>query len=249
MQEREENERGLHIFGCGPLLDDLPFTWAFSRLVRNETETQKQVTRLAAEGVDFIRAYQRVNPSALAAIVETAGQYGLKVSAHPRTTTVAEACRLGVCSLEGLAYFLEPEWMPEQDWDEMTPADRARLWAHVDLSSSKINEWVERLVEQKVTVCPALLAARRRANLDEAINDPYLDYMSAVMPYHRHLKNMRNPFRYAVGKTFLKRYMPVASLDKAEQKEVEEGLLRMRDMLQLLHEKGVKLAIGSDSPT
>lgn len=245
-----EAEAGVHIFASGPLLDDLPLTWAFSRIVQSADDAEREIRQLAGEGVDWISVFKNVYPDVVFAIARAARDHGLPVGIRPGRTTALEAIRAEVRSLESLADMIDPSWIPEGKRTEgLRPDERIRLWTRVDPGSKPVKDFIKRVVEKEIYVCPALLSNRRRALFDEAINEPHLDYMIPVMPYHRHLINMRNPFGYIIGKKFLSRYLPVPSLDKTAQKEVNEGLRRMREMLLLMHEQGVKLVVGTESPT
>jgi imidazolonepropionase-like amidohydrolase len=72
--------------------------------------------------------------------------------------------------------------------------------------------------------------------------------MVGVMPYHQYFKHMRSPLGMAIGKPFMKRYMPIPTPTKAERAEIEGGLENMRAMTKRLHEAGVNLVVGTDSP-
>ncbi len=245
-----DQHHGPRIFSSGPVLDDVPLTWAFSRLVQHESDVERQVALLASEGVHFIKAYRNIRPNLLPVIVRAAQRHKLRVAAHVEVATAREACRAGVHVLERLVNAVEGSWVTEFDSEQYKGASgRLRRWAHVDLDSSPVRELIELICTHHVAVCPTLLASRRRALLDEVINEPYLDYMVAVMPYHRYFKGMRSAIGYAIGKRFLNRHMPFPKLDRAAQREIDQGWERLREFMRRLHEQGVPLVAGSDTPT
>ncbi|WP_029214971.1 amidohydrolase family protein [Kallotenue papyrolyticum] len=188
--------------------------------------------------------------SLLTPIVEAAHACNLRVAAHVETATAREACQAGVDSLERLVNAIEPAWTPRHA-PELYPGavGRLRRWAYVDLGSDHVTDFVDLVCAQQVTLVPTLLASRRRVLLDEVINEPYLDYMVAVMPYHRFFKGMRNAVGYAIGKRFLNRHIPFPHLDKAAQHEIDQGWQRLRQLMRLLHQRGARMVPGSDSPT
>lgn len=249
LRQWSEREQGVRLFSAGPPLDCEPLSLRFARLIQHEADAEQAVERLAFEGVHFIKAYCNVPPALLEAIIRTARRHHLKTAVAPKATTAREACLAGAWSLEHLIQLIEPSWTPRVDWPTANDiAGLFRLWALVDLQSDAVGEFIELLKRHAVAVCPALLAARRQVLLDEAINEPYLDYMVAVMPYHRYLKGMRNPFSYTIGKRYLMRYLPYPQLDKMAQREVEHGWEKMLGFLLLLHQHGVNLVAGVDSP-
>lgn len=95
---------------------------------------------------------------------------------------------------------------------------------------------------------PTLSVLRRWSLIEEMINDPHLDYMVPVMPYHKYLKNLRGPIGKVVGRRYMDKYLPIPWLKGADRTRVEQGLERMGAMLRLLHERGVNLAAGTDAP-
>lgn len=250
LKHKEQKELTPHVFSSGPMLDDAPLTWAFSRIAQNREEVREIVRRLADEGAHFLYAYRNLKPIVLEEVVRIAKEHRLKTSVNLGKTRARQACEAGADSFDNIIQMLEPSWVPGVDVFRYSGGvGLARLWAHVDLISAPVRELAERMAQKGVFLSPCYLAARRRVDLDEAINEPYLDYMVAIMPYHRHLKSMRNPFGYAIGKKYLSQYMAVPSLSKSERQELENGFQKMGELLKLLHEYGVKLVVGSDSPT
>ncbi len=241
-------QHGLHIYGSGPLLDDVPLTWAFTRIVDTPSEAERAVRLLLDAGVDFIAAYRHMQPNVLRATVEASHAMQHTVQAHPGATSALAAAQAGIDALAGLADFLEPAWVATVAAAQ-SAVERVQAWAEAELDHDYAAALLDSLVSNCVYVCPTLLATRRRAIFDEAINEQNIDYMVAIMPYHRHFKSMRNPIGYMIGKRQLSNYMPVADLDKPGQQAVDRGLERMRSWLLKLHEAGVPLVVGSDTPT
>lgn len=93
LREWTEEFRGPRVFGSGPLLDSPPLTWPFSRIVRDEAAAQREVARLAFEGVDLIKAYRHIGPGLLATIVTAASEHGLPGRRQPTDLSATRKCR------------------------------------------------------------------------------------------------------------------------------------------------------------
>lgn len=248
LREWTEKYSGPRVFGSGPLLDSPPLTWPFSRIVRDEADAYREVGRLAFEGVDLIKAYRHINPDLLATIVAAASEHGLPVAVDSRLTSALKASAAGVRSIEHMTN-VRPDHEPTVDQSGTDGiVGLAREWSDVDVESAAASDLAETLVENGTFVVPTLSVLRRWSLIEEMINDPHLDYMVPVMPYHKYLKNLRGPIGKVVGRRYMDKYLPIPWLKGADRSRVEQGLERMGGMLRLLHAKGVKLAAGTDAP-
>jgi Amidohydrolase family len=240
---------GPRVFAAGPLLDIPPLVWPFSRIVRDPAVARREVELLHLEGMDFVKSYRNVSPEVLGTIVETARERGMDVAADVRAATALEASRLGVRSLEHAMNLFD-----ERDFPGLDPAafggpqGRARIWARVDPDSPAVAALASELAGRGTFVCPTLLVTHRWCDMDAMVNEPYLDYMVAVMPYHQHFKRLRGSLGMAIGRKFFERYIPVPKPGKAEKAEIESGLARLRAVVARLHAAGVSLAVGTDAP-
>ena len=249
LREWGEKYSGPRVFSSGPLLDLPPLTWPFSRIVRNPETARHEVELLHLEGMNFIKTYRNVTPEILKAIVEAADSCGMGVAAHVEKTSAREACELGVKSLEHVVNLFNDRDFPDLEGKTLAGATGcARLWSHVDPKSEAVTALLHLLRANQTYVCPTLLVSHRYCSLEAMVNDPYLDYMVAVMPYHKYFKRMRDPMGRAIGAKFMRNYMPLPSLSKSERAEVAAGLQNMRDVTSRLHDAGVNLVTGTDSP-
>lgn len=239
---------GPRIFGSGPLLDSPPLTWPFSRIVRDKADADREVSRLAFEGVDLIKAYRHIGPDLLSAIVAAATAHGLPVAVDSRLTSALRATAAGVRSIEHMTN-VRPDHEPSADEsDTHGIVGLAREWSDVDVGSTAARDLTDALVDNGTFVVPTLTVLRRWSLIEEMINDPHLDYMVPVMPYHKYFKNLRGPLGKVVGRRYMDKYLPIPWLKGADRARVEHGLEQMGAMLHLLHDRGVKLAAGTDSP-
>jgi imidazolonepropionase-like amidohydrolase len=239
---------GPRIAGSGPLLDNPPFTWMFSRIVRDETSARTAVMNVLDGGADFIKAYRNITAPVLAAIVAVAAERDRYVAIHNEKTSALEAVQIGVKSLEHASNLLDEKALgePVQAADGMVGI--AKLWRSADLASSYIHELRDAMLEKTTILVPSLLVSKRWALLDEMINEPNADYMIPIMPYHRWFKSMRSPLGQRIGRHFLAKYMPVEALSRRDRIDVQSGLQRMAELTGLLSARGVTIAAGTDSP-
>lgn len=245
---REWSERylGPRLFAAGPLLDQPPLTWPHSRIVRDEAGVRREVRRLHDHDVDLLKAYRQIPPDLLGAIVRAGRDHGLPVAVDSEMTSAREAADLGVRSVEHLHNVVDTRSFPPADVSGAP--GRAMRWSHVDVDSRAVDETVSALKSNGTFVVPTMLVARRWCLLEEVVNDPHLDWMALVMPYHRHFKSLRNPIGMRIGRQYMSQYLPIPALGRDERADVEAGLERMGQVLRLLFEAGVNVAAGTDSP-
>jgi imidazolonepropionase-like amidohydrolase len=237
---------GPRLYSVGPVLDDLPLAVLVARLVRTEEDACREVDQLVCAGAFAIKAHRHVAPSLLAAIVSAAHRKDRRVAVQLGATTALQAIDAGVDNIEHLIDLLDPQ---KAALISLTPTEKAILWSQTDLQAAPLNTLIDKLAERGVVVCPTLIATRHAILLDEVVTDPYLDYMLPILPYHRHLKGMRNPIGYTVGKRYMAHYLAFPSLTKTTRREAEAGLERLQTLLALLHHRGVHLVVGTESPT
>lgn len=249
VQEWGRRYHGPTVYASGPLLDVPPLVWPFSRIVRNPERARREVELLAAEGMDFIKSYRNVPREVLAAIVEAASEHGLDVAADVQAVPAIEACELGVRSLEHAINLVDESSLPGSEGSNGSgPQDRVRLWRHLDSAGPEVGHLSSRLRDRGTFVCPTLLVTHRWVDLEAMVNEPYLEYMAAVMPYHQYFKRMRGMVGMAVGRRILQRYMPMPKPSRAEKEEIDAGLANLRELTRRLHAEGVRLVVGTDSP-
>jgi imidazolonepropionase-like amidohydrolase len=89
----------------GAILDgDNPYHPAISIVCNTPEAGVAAVRRQKSAGVDFIKAYSRLQPEVFRAICEEAAKQGMRVVGHvPETTTVQDAARWGMLSNEHLS--------------------------------------------------------------------------------------------------------------------------------------------------
>jgi adenylate cyclase len=90
------------IFACGPIIDgpNSAFGPWKSRVVATAEEARRAARELLARQVDCLKAFEKLAPTQVQAIVEEAAAHGVPVTAQLLATTSAEAVALGVTGLE-----------------------------------------------------------------------------------------------------------------------------------------------------
>jgi imidazolonepropionase-like amidohydrolase len=90
------------LFACGPLIDGPQPFWGpwISRSVTTVDEAHQTARELVERKVDCLKAYVKLTPPQLHALVDVASAHGVPVTAHVQATTAKEAIALGVKSLE-----------------------------------------------------------------------------------------------------------------------------------------------------
>lgn len=108
---REQPQAAPWLTIAGPLIDGYPTVYDgsapnrpnLSVTIRNSEEAIQTVDRLAEAGVDFLKAYEMLSEEAFLALLERAGEQGLKVVGHvPFSVTADRAAELGIGSIEHL---------------------------------------------------------------------------------------------------------------------------------------------------
>lgn len=239
--------QGPRVLSSGPLLDAPPPTWPFSRMVRSADEASRHVDILAADGVDLVKIYRNVEPAATRHIVAAARRRGLPVAIHCGKTSAIQACEAGVTSCEHLAEVLEPSAEAHVQ-DGASRGDEAGLdrWSRVAADDVAVERVIDGFLRGGVTLVPTLLVTRRWADTSDMGRDPYLEYMSLVMPYHRHFRTMRNPLARLAGRRQMARAWGEGGgriTDSARR-----ALDTMGHALRRFSDAGVPVAAGTDTP-
>ncbi len=248
----------------GPVLDQPPLTSLWARRVDSPAEATREVARLACEGAALIQCGGNVTAPVLVAIIQSAAAHGLPVYVTARDASADMLIQPGIACVEPLAGLSQiagasPGSVGDTVTTRMTNGASPRAvfeheaqlhrWLSIDPHSAHADEVIAQWVARRTAVCPLLLALRRRIFLDEVINDPYLDFMIAVVPIHRHFRGMRNSFGYTIGRKHLQQHLPYPTFDKKRQRELDEAWARLMAFLVRLNAAGVRLVAGSGAPT
>ena len=237
---------GPQIVPTGPFLDAPPVRWLTTRIVQTPEDAEAEVARLAAEGLRWVSVYRNVPLDAIQALTTRAQAAGLDVLADVSSTGAGALAEAGVRSVEHAPFLLDLRGP-----DGAIPASVAalvRLWAAVDPKSEAVDRVIEQLERAGTFVCPTLFATERWCSIQDMVQEPHLDAMTAVVPSARHFLQMRQPMGMMVGRRFLQSQLGIPSLSKGEKAEAQRGLDVLAAVVGRLHEAGVPLVAGTDAP-
>ena len=160
------------IFTAGAMIDAAPATYSDAFVVGGANDGRKAVDKLAVAGVDYVKAYTRVTPDLLRAIVDEAQTFGLRVTVHLGLTDALTASDMGVRAIEHMS------GVPEATVANNAPLFAAhregffpgwtafeKAWAGLD--SAAMARVAEKLVADRVTIVPTLVLHETLSRLDD----------------------------------------------------------------------------------
>lgn len=160
------------IYAAGAMIDGTPPTYPNATAVADEREARQAVDRLSVAGAHLVKAYTRITPPLLEAIVDEARTFRMPVAAHLGLTDALTAARLGVTSIEHLSGV--PEAMGRPDpffaaqqkgfWQGWTYAEKS--WQSLD--STGLVKLAGQMAETKVTLVPTLVFHEVFSRLDDS---------------------------------------------------------------------------------
>jgi cytosine/adenosine deaminase-related metal-dependent hydrolase len=232
-QVREGKYPGPRIFACGPVLDGDPPMWPAllpgSWVVRNAAEAQAAVDELAEVGVHCVKVYSWLSAEVLAAIRRRAAQHGLPVIGHvPLAVPFEEAHLQDVQHLTGVPATGAP---PIAHGTMAIPQAYASVWATAwqNLDAAQVDFIARTSLEQGITHTPTLVAfeqASRLHDFPQLLGDPAIQLLPHV--YRDVLWRQDDVLK------------PFAALGEAFPK--------MMNVVRRLHEAGVRIHAGTDTP-
>ncbi len=236
--------RGPRVFASGPLIDRVATNWRFTRPVADQTDARAAVRELARAGVDFVSVYRTLHEDLLGVVAAEAESAALPVALNSRRIAASVAAEHGARSIEHVLHCT-----PAPAGHELDAAELLASWADADLGGPDHAALATQLAKTGTYVVPTMVVTRRWALLDEVINEPLLPLLFPVLPYHRHLAEMRNPWGRRIGRRMMGRKgVRYRELDRDGRRRVDAGYRRLCEHLVALHDAGVPLAAGSDAP-
>lgn len=233
-QVREGKYPGPRVFACGPILDGDPPMWPAlfpgSWVLRNAAEARSAVDELAEMGVDCVKVYSWLSAEVLEAIREQAAQHGLPVIGHvPLAVPFEEAHLQDVQHLTGVPATRAP---PRGARGTLAvPQTYASVWktAWRNLDAAQVDFIVRTSLEQGIAHTPTLVAFEQASRLPDF---PRLFGDAAT----QHLPRVYRDVFWRQD-DFLE---PFAALGEAFPK--------MTNVVRRLHEAGVRIHAGTDTP-
>jgi hypothetical protein len=215
------------IFACGPLLDGDPPFWPGAEVVRDAADGARVVDRLAADGVDCIKAYSGLSPDALDGIRAAAARHGLPLIGHVPLGVPFE--RAGLHDVQHLSGV--PGSAPSPGGSDLIGALLAG-WDEID--GARIDFVVRTSIEQGIAHTPTLVVIEKLLRMHEPARLAADPAVHMLPRYYREL--LWKPGGRAGWK--------VPALGEARRDRILE---RYRTVVRRLHEAGVRVHVGTDT--
>lgn len=211
-----------------------PYAGPSKVLVANEQEARAAVDRYAELGYEQIKIYSSVKPELVPAIIDEARKKQLRVSGHiPAFMTAEQAVKLGYDEIQH-ANFLFLNFLADTVQDTRTPVRFSAVAEHavdLDLSSQRVNDFVQLLKERKTVVDPTV-------NVFESL---FLDRPGIVS---RSFVSVADRFPPQVRRSLLTGGIPVP---EGKDQRYQDSFATMLRMIKKLYEAGIPMVAGTDS--
>jgi imidazolonepropionase-like amidohydrolase len=210
---------GPSLVTCGRILNESAFDPEPFMPVRNADAVRREIRYQKAAGVDCIKVYGSMSPELVKVAIDEAHALGLPVLGHLQRTTWARAAELGIDGVEHPA-----SWSPDGGglFDRVT-------WLE-SLDPASIAAMARTLAERHVIVDPTLVAMETKFFGDEHRNDD----LSLVPPLHA---------RGWKAGAFTRDWTP------EQYGAAKKAWPKLLSITKALHDAGVVLTVGTDTPT
>ncbi len=201
------------------------------------TKTVQQVQQAVKEqveaGVDMIKVYAALEPKLVKAAIAEAHKLGVPVVGHLQNTTWTEAAKLGIDFITHAAPW-NGKYLSEQNRQNYIPTMLGRLhWIEkVDLAGKEIQDMLQAMLENNVSVDPTLIAFHTKF----WANDSFYTRNPNLKIAHPIVLDMWQTTSWVGDWT-------ASDFAKAQ------GLWsKLTELTRLMYEKGILLTTGSDFP-
>jgi len=226
---------GPRIFTAGIMIDDPGSIDKGAAHVATEAEIREVVRSQAEAGVDYVKLYFFLSPDLVQAAIDEARLQGIMVSAHLGRTSWTDAANAGIDAIHHMCP-QSAELLPEDRRAEFlaeAPGTQVvfRWFDYVDLDSPEINELLDALVENGVSIDPTLVVWESWfwADQPDTPEHPVSDYVAA--------EAIDISLKYFLGNW--------SDEDFDRAKAAWPTALKF---IKLLHERGVRILAGTDLP-
>ena len=187
----------------------------------------------ADQGYFEIKTYNSMNPDWIIPIVKEADRLGLGVSGHvPAFASANDLIEAGYRSIAHINQLMLG-WLLAPGEDTRTPLRVTALKraAYLDLSSEDVVKTLDMMVARNVALDPtAMIHERLLVSRPGVIQPGDIAYLSHMpVPYQRYRKLPLVPL-----------------LEEGDSRDYHLAFSKIMDLIRMLHEKGVKLLLGTD---
>lgn len=225
---------GPFIYTTGPLIDASPGRVPGSALVDTPEEARRVVIEQKKVGYDYIKVLGGLSQGAYDAVIDEAANQGLRVVGHvPPAVGLDHVIRAGQLSIEhmdGIAAAAQKDDSPLADSPISNRTDRTayyEAWKYVDVG--KVRGIAETLAVKGTWVCPTLVAMQ---------SDPMPDEIERFFE--------RPEIRFVSPDTI--EWWKASVIPAELVRTFRQGILGRMRTVKALHEAGVGLVLGTDSP-
>jgi hypothetical protein len=223
---------GPRIVTAGPIIDGSPPARDDNLAVADEASARAAVAAQAAEGYDFVKLYTNLSASAYEGAVAEAGRRRLRIAGHVPRAVEFERALEAQWSIEHLGDFAAAVaaegGAPVPGWARRTLA--------APLDSARVQALAERLATAGVWVLPTAIQ-----------QDRWLAPPDQVAEWLKEPAIARTPAPVVEQwKGALERFS--SRLDAEDWALLEQARRNRLALILAFHRRGVRLAIGSDTP-
>jgi len=222
---------GPDIITAGPIIDGAPPLRDDNLSVADAAAAREAVMRQHGEGYDFIKLYTNLSPQSFDAAATEARERGLLVTGHiPR----------GLDLTAVIPHYWTLEHLSELDGEVLDSSVRRPFWARLLLAGSLDDERTARAADAisraGVVLVPTLVERERSIGTGEQVSAWSSEPAMRDLPPDM-LERWRS-YASRIG----------ARLDDEDWALVEEGRRNRLQLVRALHDRGVRLAVGTDTP-
>lgn len=225
---------GPEIRTAGRILTQSTFDSPYFAPVFTPDDVEREIDWQAATGVDFIKVYASMNSEMVAAAVAQSAKHGIPVIAHAQAVTWTEAARLGVSGVSHPAPW-SIDYIPEAARAGMAGGilGRADWLDRLDIESETVREMIAEMASRNVYNDVTLIAMHTKFFGDDA-----------RWTAHPDLAETPSAFRAGWNAfSFTKDWTPEMYA------RAKASWPKMEAWVRALHEGGVMLTVGTDTPT
>jgi hypothetical protein len=226
----------VEVVPVAPYLDGALDGFRISRVCPDTAAVDRGVAAIGADEYRWIAVGRALPADLRAHCVSRALGAAIAVAAEAAPTLRPD----GIRSVEGLLGLVSdpvperPAWRRVAD---LAGRDPAALLAG-------LAPWIE----HQVPIVPLLLRLRRACVLEDALGAARMDELCDVLPYHRHLAQMRNPAALKFGRRHVTKHLGYHRFDRDEWRSFSAGWEVLTGLLCYLDAAGATLAGGSGAP-
>ena len=198
-----------------------------------EDQIREEVRNQVEQGVDFIKVYGSLKPEQIRIAIDEAHKHGKKVIGHLQNTSWTEATQLGIDFITHAAPW-NVEYLPKVHQAGYRPTFIGRLFwlEHVDYTDAPIQEMIDLMATNQVSVDPTLIAFHTKFWGDDKryTDSKHLDLAPELVT------------------SIWKRTTFTDGWTAEDYARAKQQWKKLTDLTLLMHNRGVLITAGSDFP-